>query len=434
MRIAVIGVGHVGLVTAAAMAHLGHVVVGLDEDATKLDNLASGQTPFFEPGLLELVRKGVSVGRLEFTGDIAQATAGAQVAFICVGTPARPDGEANLQAVERAARAIAMHATQELVMVQKSTVPVKTAERLMGLCNGVTTHRLHLASNPEFLREGQAVADFLRPDRILVGADEPYPHSVMRELYGPMIGRGVPYYATDIGTAELAKHACNAFLAIKISYANALARLCERAGADVVSIADIMGADERIGRSFLDAGIGYGGYCLPKDLSAFKATARSLGYDFGLLDQAMKINQEALEATLAKIRNAVWSLKGKRILLLGLAFKAGTDDVRESPALYLAQMLIDEGAVVIGHDPKANENSRGQVRGLEVEDNPYTAAEGADCLVVCTEWPEFRRLDFERLKGVVTLPIIVDGRNLLDPEMVAQAGFTYLPTGRPPTT
>ncbi len=432
MRIAVIGVGHVGLVTAAAMAQLGHVVVGLDEDASKIETLASGETPFFEPGLLDLVRKGQAVGRLSFTGDIAEAMAGARVAFICVGTPARPDGEANLQAVDRAAQAAATHATQELVIVQKSTVPVKTAQRLKALCNNVTTYGLHLASNPEFLREGQAVVDFLRPDRILVGADEPYPHSVMREVYGPMIGRGVPYFATDIGTAELAKHACNAFLAIKISYANALARLCESTGADVVSIADIMGADKRIGRAFLDAGIGYGGYCLPKDLSAFKVTARSLGYDFGLLDQAMKINREALEATLAKIKNAVWNLEGKRILLLGLAFKAGTDDIRESPALYLAGMLMDEGAEVVGYDPKANEAARGQVDGLKVEDDVYRGAEGAHCLVVCTEWPEFRQLDLERLKGIVTLPIIVDGRNLLDQEMVAQAGFSYLPTGRPP--
>jgi UDPglucose 6-dehydrogenase len=254
----------------------------------------------------------------------------------------------------------------------------------------------------------------------------------MREVYGPMIGKGVPYFATDIATAELAKHACNAFLAIKISYANALARLCESAGADVVAIADIMGSDRRIGRAFLDAGIGYGGYCLPKDLSAFKAASGNLGYDFGMLEQAMKINQEALEATLAKVRNAVWNLEGKRIVLLGLAFKAGTDDVRESPALYLARLLLDEGAEVVGHDPQANDSSRGQIAGLEVEDDVYRAAEGAHCLVVCTEWPEFRQLDLERLKGIVTLPIIVDGRNLLDPEMVAQAGFTYFPTGRPP--
>ncbi|MDQ4149838.1 MAG: UDP-glucose/GDP-mannose dehydrogenase family protein [Actinomycetota bacterium] len=431
MRIAVIGVGHVGLVTAAALAHLGHDVIGLDEDPAKLEALAAGATPFFEPGLFDLVKKGRTVGRLAFTGDIAHAMEGASVAFICVGTPSSPHGEANLRAVYRAAAAAATHATRELLIVQKSTVPVKTAERLKGLCHGVTRHRVRVASNPEFLREGQAVADSLHPDRILVGADDPEAHRVMRDVYGPIISRGVPYFATDIATAELAKHACNAFLAIKISYANALARLCESAGADVVSIADIMGADRRIGRSFLDAGIGYGGYCLPKDLAAFKAAAAGLGYDFRLLDQAMQINREALEAVLSKIRQAVWSLEGKRVVLLGLAFKAGTDDVRESPALLLARRLIEEGAEVVGYDPKANDTARGEVPGMFVSDDVYRAAEGADCLAVTTEWPEFRALELERLKGIVRLPIIVDARNLLDPEMATEAGFTYIPTGRP---
>jgi len=431
VKVAVIGVGHVGLVTAATLAHFGHEVVGLDEDAAKIESLQGGAAPFYEPGLQDLLDEVVGAGRLSFTQDSAQAIAGADCAFICVGTPARADGEANLLAVENAAWAVARNATGEIVVIQKSTVPVSTADRLRSIFAKATTHRVRLVSSPEFLREGAAVEDSLKPDRILVGSDDPRAHEVLKNLYAPVLGGDCRYFEVDIHTAELAKHACNAFLALKISFANALARVCEASGADVVSVADIMGSDSRIGRDFLNAGLGYGGYCFPKDLLAFKAVAGRLGYDFGLLDEVMKINRGALDATVSKIKDALWNVESKRILLLGLSFKPGTDDVRESPALNLARELTAAGAVVIGHDPQANEAARREFPGLQVVDDLYEGAEGAHCIVICTDWPEFRDLDLVRLKGIVTLPIIVDGRNLLSADSVVEAGFSYLPTGRP---
>lgn len=432
MKIAVIGVGHVGLVTAATLAKIGNEVVGFDDDVAKIEALDHGRAPFFEPGLQELLDEVAASGRLVFAASAAQAIPGADAAFVCVGTPGRADGEANLSAVESAARAVATHATTDMVVVGKSTVPVQTGESTLRMLKRHSSHQFHVVSNPEFLREGSAVPDSLYPTRILVGADTDRGHEVMRELYAPMIRQGVRYFATDLRTAELAKHACNAFLALKLSYINALARICEAAGADVSSIAEIMGSDARIGPEFLKAGLGYGGYCLPKDVAAFGAQALKLGYQFALLDEVRKINDEAIDATFRKVKEAVWNLEGKRIVLLGLAFKPGTDDVRESPALRLAQRLLDSGAKVIGFDPQANSNAAAEVPGIAVADDPYQAAEGADCIVICTDWPEFRDLDLARLKGVITQPVIVDGRNLLSPESVADAGFTYLPTGRPP--
>jgi UDPglucose 6-dehydrogenase len=289
-----------------------------------------------------------------------------------------------------------------------------------------------VASNPEFLREGCAVGDSLHPDRILVGADTPHAHEVLRRLYAPLIEHGVPYHATDVRTAELAKHACNAFLALKVSFANGLARVCEAADADVVAIADIMGSDPRIGRAFLNAGMGYGGFCFPKDLAAFRAHSLRLGYDFGLLDEVAKLNDEALGAVLEKVEGALWNLEGKRVALLGLAFKPETDDIRESPALRLARRLIDAGADVVGFDPRAGAPAAAEVPGMVVAPDAYAAADGAHCLVVCTEWPEFAALDLGRLRDLLAVPVVVDGRNVFDPDLMAGAGFTYLPTGRPP--
>jgi UDPglucose 6-dehydrogenase len=432
MKVVVIGTGHVGLVTAATLAKFGHEVVGFDDDSAKVDMLLQGKSPFFEPGLDELIAETRETGKLNFTHDAAEALPGAEVAFICVGTPGRADGEANLIAVEKAATSVAEFADRDMVVVGKSTVPVQTSERVKMILTRTSQFQFEVVSNPEFLREGRAVEDSLRPDRILVGAETEQAHQVMRELYAPILGEGGHYFATDLRTAELAKHACNAFLALKISYANALARICEASGADVVAIADIMGADARIGRDFLNAGLGYGGYCFPKDVAAFRAQARKLGYEFGLLDEIAKINEQAVDAVFKSTEEALWNLEGKRILLLGLAFKAGTDDIRESPALRLAERLIEAGAKVVGHDPKANAFAAGAVPELEVADDPYTAAEGSHCIVVGTEWPQFAELDLARLKGVMTHPVIVDGRNLLDPEVVADAGFTYIPVGRPP--
>lgn len=423
--------GHVGLVTAASLARLGHDVVGLDSDSARIEGLRRGELPFYEPGLQELVDQTMASGHLRFTNDAGGALRGVGCVFVCVGTPARADGEANLLAVESAATTVAEHIDGDVVLVQKSTVPVHTAGRLERLFHRRCRYSVTLVSNPEFLREGAAVTDSLEPERILVGADDPGAHEVMKQLYAPLLEAGCRYFATDVATAELAKHACNAFLAVKISFINAVARICEASGADVVSIADIMGSDARIGRDFLNAGIGFGGYCLPKDLLAFKTATTQIGYDFGLLDEILKINRESLHATFAKVQDAVWNLESKRILVLGLAFKAGTDDVRESPALHLVRLLREAGAEVVAHDPQAGRTARAELPDLDVAEDVYEAARGAHCIVIATDWPEYRELDWARLKQVVTSPVIVDGRNLLDPDRMAGSGFAYIPTGRP---
>jgi UDPglucose 6-dehydrogenase len=435
MRIGVVGTGHVGLVTCASLAALGHKVVGIDSDLEKIETLRNGGCPFFEPGLAELLSQVSAAGRLTFTNDPAEAVAGAEVVFICVGTPARADGEANLSAVEQSARAVARHATGRLVVVEKSTVPAGTANRIRRALvherpdlNG----QLEVVSNPEFLREGRAVEDSLRPDRILIGAESDWAAEKMRALYGPLTEAGHSLIETDIQTAELAKHACNAFLALKISYANALARMCERAGADVTAVADVMGADSRIGRDFLNAGLGYGGYCFPKDIQAFERLASRLGYEFPILREVERINAEAVDATLDKIKDALWNLDGKRVGLLGLSFKAGTDDVRFSPALALASKLLDEGADVIGFDPEASANAKTEMPALQLATDAYAAVSGAHCLVLCTDWDEFRNLDLLKVSELMTYPIVVDGRNLFEPQEMAAAGFTYYPSGRSP--
>ena len=435
MRIAVVGTGHVGLVTAATLAHLGHDVVGLDSDAAKIARLKDGSTPFFEPGLEELVAETGGAGRLRFSEDLEDAIAGREVVFICVGTPARASGEANLAAVESSARAVAAHVSGRTLIVEKSTVPAGTARRLKETLRRERPDlagELGVASNPEFLREGRAIEDSLRPDRILVGAEDDWAFETLRAVYEPLVSRGARLIETDIATAELAKHASNAFLALKISYANALARLCEKAGADVLAVAEVLGSDQRIGRAFLDAGMGYGGYCFPKDIQAFERLAAGLGYDFPLLNEVVRINDEAVVAVLDKVRDALWNLEGKRVALLGLAFKPETDDVRFAPALTLARKLIAEGAACVGYDPQAGDNAATELPELDVASTPYEAARGAHCVVLCTEWDEFKSLDLDKLKEVVAYPIVVDGRNVFDFEPMRRAGFTYYPTGRPP--
>jgi UDPglucose 6-dehydrogenase len=434
MKVGVIGTGHVGLIACVSLAEIGHHVVGTDADEEKIDILSRGVAPFYEPGLQELLTKNTENGRLSFTSDPSQAVTGADVVFLCVGTPARATGEANLFALERATRDVAAHTNGGLVLVQKSTVPAGTAtkvRRALQLHNPTGASRVAVVSNPEFLREGRAIEDSLEPDRILIGAETRRAFQVMRRLYRPLIDKGCVYIETDVHTAELAKHACNAFLALKISYANALARICERSGADVVAVADIMGTDPRIGRSFLDAGLGYGGFCFPKDIQAFHQLAGQLGYDFTLLREVARINDEAVEATLHKVRDGLWNLEDKTIALFGLAFKPGTDDVRFSPALTLARRLLEQGARVIGYDPAAMANAKEEVPKLEVASDAYDAAAGAHCIVVCTEWPEFRTLDLKRLRSVVAYPMVVDGRNLFHREAMVAAGFSYHPTGRP---
>jgi UDPglucose 6-dehydrogenase len=434
LRVGVIGTGHVGLVTTVTLADLGHQVVGTDADLEKIDRLKNGIAPFFEPGLQELLEANLEVGALSFTPETSEAVLDADVVFICVGTPPRASGEANLVAVEQAVQAVARHVTGYTVLVQKSTVPVGTAERLrqaVRLQSPDLADLLDVVSNPEFLREGSAIQDSLKPDRILVGANGPRAFEVMRNLYSPLTDRGSMLIETDVKSAELAKHACNAFLALKISYANALARVCELAGADVVNIADIMGSDPRIGRSFLDAGLGFGGYCFPKDVQAFDRLAAGVGYDFSLLREVARINDAAVDAALDKVRQALWNLEDKTVALLGLAFKPGTDDVRFSPALALASKLIGQGARVVGFDPHAGANAKKELPAIEsVTTDPYSAARGAHCVVVCTEWDEVRSLDLKRLREIMTYPVIVDGRNVFDPGTARAAGFLYYPTGR----
>ncbi|HEX2026072.1 MAG TPA: UDP-glucose/GDP-mannose dehydrogenase family protein [Actinomycetota bacterium] len=433
MNVGIVGTGHVGLPTAAALAHLGHTVTATDADRERIEGLARGSSPFFEPGLDELVERGVAAGRLSFTADPAEAISRAEVVFLCVGTPPTATGEANLSAIERAAEVVARHAGGTVVVVEKSTVPAGTAERV---AQTLARHRpdasFFVASNPEFLREGSAVEDSLHPARILVGSDSPEALDTLRRLYRPLVDDGARWIETDLRTAELAKHACNAFLATKVSFANALARISEAAGADVVAVTEIMGADPRIGPAHLSAGLGYGGYCFPKDLQAFERLSSGLGYDFPLLREVARINDEAVEAAFSKVRDALWNLDGKRVALLGLAFKPGTDDVRFAPALALARRLVVAGATVIGYDPQAGTSAKVEAPEVEVVPDPMAALDGAHCAVVCTEWDEVRALDPARIRRAMAFPIVVDGRNVFDPDRMAAAGITYLPTGRRP--
>jgi UDPglucose 6-dehydrogenase len=437
MQVAVIGTGHVGLITCVSLASIGHNVIGNDLDLRKISELGSGIAPFFEPQLDDLLSEGLASGRLSFTDRPEIALADADVIFICVGTPARADGEANLVAVEQAARSVANHAKRGAVVIEKSTVPTGTAarvERTLMHESPELAEDLEVVSNPEFLREGSAILDSLSPDRILVGARSERAFTIMRRLYAGLIERGCELIETDIATSELAKHACNAFLALKISYANALARLCERAEADVMAVTRVMGADSRIGSEFLRPGLGYGGYCFPKDLVAFERLASRLGYEFPLLREVGRINQDSVQAAVDKIRDALWNIEDKRITLLGLAFKPGTDDIRFSPALALAHILIAEGAEVVAYDPQAAANAMNELPDLKVALDPYAASEGSHCLVMCTEWEEFGSLDLVRVREAMMYPIVVDGRNVFDPEKMEAAGFAYYSMGRPHIT
>ena len=437
MQVGIIGVGHVGLVTAACMAELGHDVVGMDDDLTKVRLLQDGRVPFVEPGLDELVASGTDGGRLRFSGDAADAVDGADVVFISVGTPRRDDGSPNLSYVQAAAASVASHATQPLVVAEKSTVPVRTGERIRQAlrleAQASGGGRLHeVVSNPEFLKEGSAIADTLRPDRVVVGADSDHAHAVMRRLYDPLLARHqCPYVATDVRTAELIKHASNAFLATKISFINAVARICELAGADVEQVADAMGYDARIGRAFLNAGLGYGGSCFPKDVEAFIHIAAELGYDFGMLRETERINREAKRWPLVQLRRMVWNLAGKDIAVLGVAFKPGTDDIRDAPALEVIEELLAEGARVRLHDPVALEHVRGRYPGAVLCDKAAEALDGAHAVVVCTEWDEYAAITPERLRELLAYPVVVDARNLWDPVALAAAGLQVASVGRP---
>ncbi len=376
-----------------------------------------------------MVKKNTASGHLRFTGQIAEGVAKSEVIFIAVPTPPRPDGSVDMSFVEKVAREIAGAMTEYKIVVDKSTVPVKTGEKVSETIRRYNKHKVDVdvVSNPEFLREGCAVPDLMNPDRIVVGVASERPVAKMKEIYTPF---KAPIIVTDINSAELIKHACNSFLALKISYMNAVAAVCEASGANVEDVAHGMGLDKRIGRPFLNAGIGYGGSCFPKDLSAFVHIADQLGYDFRLLKEVQHINSDQVQRFLKKIHDTLWIVKDKTIAVLGLAFKPNTDDMRLAPSLDVIRPLQKEGAHIKAYDPKAMDKARELLPGVEFCDGAYAAASGADALVLCTEWDEFRKLDLEKLRSIMAQPIVLDGRNVFDPKKMAELGFVYKGVGR----
>lgn len=434
MKLVVVGCGHVGLVTAATFAELGHDVVGVETDPDRLALLRHGESWFYEPELGELLTKHVN-GRLRFTDHVAEALAGAEAAFICVNTPPRPDGRASLVHVERVARRIAEVAQGTLVVVEKSTVPVHTARRIVEVLQSEgRSPDIEVAANPEFLREGSAVRDTLEPDRIVIGLERPdgRANDVLRRIYEPIVQKtGAPVIVTNLETAEIIKHASNSFLSMKISYINAVARLCERAGADIGIVALGMGLDPRIGPHHLYAGVGYGGFCFPKDLAAFITQAEELGVDLSFLDHVRRINDEQRALLVEKVSQAVWNLDGKTIAVWGLSFKAGTDDLREAPSLTVIPSLELEGAKIRAYDPAAGVEAKAEFPNAEIVQDATSAIDGADALVVLTEWEEFRDADLDAVKKALRRPVVIDGRNLWTVERMAELGFTYLSFGRP---
>ena len=452
IQIAVIGSGYVGLVAAVCFAEIGHSVICVDNDEKKVAALQSGDTLIHEhylPELLERYRN----NKIRFTTDLAEATRECEAIFIAVGTPQSESGDADLSFVEAVACEIARSLTTYKVIVEKSTVPVYTNEWISRSIerNGVSRRLFDVVSNPEFLREGTAVVDFLHPDRIVVGADSERAARLLSAIYAPLTTGA--YYAQDgaipgccstaepppllntsTKSAEIIKHASNAFLAMKISFINAVSNLCEATDANIEQVARGIGLDSRIGSRFLRPGIGYGGSCFPKDVAAFRSVADNLGIDFSLLSEVEKINVQQKKRFLAKVRSALWTLRGKRVAVLGLAFKGETDDIRESPAIDLVEMLLTEGCSIQAFDPAAMKRAQQELpdsKYLTYADDAYAAARDADALLLLTDWPEFATLDLKRLNTVMRYPIVVDGRNLYDPQTMLEHGFTYLSVGRP---
>ena len=429
MKLTIIGTGYVGLVTGACFAEVGHEVICVDNDKAKVKRLQSGGIPIYEPGLEEMVHKNVGAGRLRFTVSTAEGVEKSDVVFIAVPTPPQPDGSVDLSFIEKVAREIAGAMTSYKIVVDKSTVPVKTgdkvAETIKRYCKAQVD--FDVVSNPEFLREGFAVEDLMKPDRIVIGVRSRRPVAAMREIYAPF---NAPVVITDINSAELIKHASNSFLALKISYINAVSVLCEATGANVQDVANGMGMDERIGRRFLNPSLGFGGSCFPKDLSAFIKIAEQTGYDFRMLKEVQRINTEQMERFVKKITDTLWVLKDKKIGVLGLAFKQNTDDVRMSPAIDLCQRLQKEGALLRVHDPKATEKAQALLPNVTYVDDMNEVAEGCDALVVATEWDEFKKLDLERARKALSHPIMFDGRNMFDPQEMERLGWIYKSIGR----
>ena len=429
MKLTIIGTGYVGLVTGACFAEVGHQVVCVDNDAAKVKLLQEGGIPIYEPGLEELVKGNVAAGRLNFTTSTTEGVEKSDVIFIAVPTPPMADGSVDLSFIEKVAREIASAMTGYKIVVDKSTVPVRTGDKVTETIKRYCKARVEfdVVSNPEFLREGFAVEDLMKPDRIVIGVRSQRPVAAMKEIYAPF---QAPVVVTDINSAELIKHASNSFLALKISYINALSVICDATGANVQEVANGMGMDARIGRRFLDASLGCGGRCFPKDLSAFIKIAEQMGYEFGLLKEVQRINAEQMNRFVKKIIDTLWVLKDKKIGVLGLAFKQNTDDVRMSPAIELCQRLQKEGAILRVHDPKAMEKSKALLKDVTYVDDMNEVAEGCDALVITTEWDEFKKLDLERVRKALSHPILFDGRNLFDRIEMERLGFIYKSIGR----
>lgn len=430
MKLSIIGSGYVGLVTGACLAEAGHTVLCVDNNAAKVKELQAGEIPIYEPGLEELIRRNVQLKRLAFTASTKEAVAKAEVIFIAVPTPPQEDGSVDLSYVEGVAREIAEALPAYRIIVDKSTVPVKTGEKVAETIRryGPKGIEFDVVSNPEFLREGSAVGDLQKPDRIVIGVASERPVAAMRAVYEPF---KAPLLITDLNSAELIKHAANSFLALKITYINLVAAVCEASHADVTQVAEGMGSDARIGRAFLQAGLGYGGSCFPKDVSAFIRIAEELGVGFGLMREVEKINAAIPERFLKKIRASLWSMKDKRVGQLGLAFKANTDDVRCSVAIEIAKRMAEEGAKLRCHDPKGGEKAKALLpKSVEIMATAEEVAEGADVLIVATEWPEYRNLDWNMMKKMMRTPRIFDGRNLLNPGEMKSLGFEYTSVGR----
>jgi UDPglucose 6-dehydrogenase len=449
VRLAVIGCGYVGLVTGACLAAAGHEVFCTDIDETRIDQLKAGKVPIYEQHLEEVLKRAVAEKKVTFTADAGEAIRAGEVIFICVGTPPRENGEADLSAIDHVARQVAKEARMSKLVVEKSTVPALTGVQLqkaMATYSRDAELKFQVASNPEFLREGTAVGDFFHPDRIVVGVEDENSAAKLREIYRPILEKKFhcPVHAdkcpaspvgellvTTINSAELIKHASNSFLALKISYANVISDLCERIGADVEEVTHAMGLDPRIGTQFLKAGLGFGGFCFPKDIQAFIHLSASVGVDFEMLKAAERVNKQRIDKYFEKIRKALWVVKGKRVAVLGLAFKANTDDIRFAPALEVMRRLLEEGAEVQASDPEAIARTKSQFPQVAYFEDPYEALKGVDAALVCTEWQIFRKLDWGRAGKDMARRLVIDGRNVYSASKMQQLGFEYYSFGRP---
>lgn len=438
MKIAIVGSGYVGLVTGVCLAEIGHDVTCIDVEKTKIDKLKKGEIPIYEPGLEELLKKNIKNKRMSFSYSIKDGAKDATAIFIAVGTPSKKNGDADLTYVENVAREIAESMTGYKLVIEKSTVPAETGKKVAQTIRkyipkkyregNKLTIDFDVASNPEFLREGSAVEDFMNPDRVVIGVESKKAEKLLREIYAPLKPKMV---VTNINSAELIKHASNSFLATKISFINAISQICSQLGADVLKVAEGMGYDKRIGRQFLNAGIGYGGSCFPKDVDAFIRLSEKSGYKFKLLEEVREINEEQKRSFLKLIEDKMWIVKNKTIGLLGLAFKPNTDDMRNAPSIELIQALQKEGAKIKAYDPKGMENTQKMVKDITFCEDAYALAKGCDCLLLITEWDEFKDLDFDKIKKFMNHPVIFDGRNFYHDKGLEKLGFEYHGIGRP---